>query len=148
MPAVIDTYVTQIGPTKTPEVIEALLEENCAEDRIKGIIAAVDPARCPIEGLVRVMEDHNRLLMLRPWLEARFSEREHAKEPALHNALAKILISSADERYVPCAVLISFLLPFFLLCNFWFLRSFYWCRSLHIFVSWIYLFACFVFIYV
>lgn len=99
MPAVIDTYVTQIGPTKTPEVIAALLEENCAEDRVKGIIAAVDPTRCPIEGLVRVMEEHNRLLMLRPWLEQRFTEREHAKDPALHNALAKILISSADERY-------------------------------------------------
>lgn len=98
MPAVIDTYVTQIGPSKTPEVIAALLEENCAEDRVKGIIAAVDPARCSIEGLVRVMEEHNRLLMLRPWLEQRFTEREHAKDPALHNALAKILISSADER--------------------------------------------------
>jgi clathrin heavy chain len=100
MPAVIDTYVSQIAPSKTPLVIDALLEENCPDDRIKGLIVTPDPRQIPIEALVNVMENHSRLLMLRPWLEARFSDQ--VKETALHNALAKILISSADERYSFC----------------------------------------------
>jgi len=95
MHAAIESYVQQINPLKTPEVVSALIDENCPEERIKALIASVGHL-CPVDGLVKVMESHNRLLMLHSWLEARFNE--HNKEPATHNALAKILIASSDER--------------------------------------------------
>lgn len=99
MHQVIDAYVQSISPHKTPEVVDALLEDNCPEERVKIIIGMVG-SNCPIDALVKVMESHNRLLLLRPWLEARFNEQ--LKDPvqlsATHNALAKILIASSDDR--------------------------------------------------
>jgi len=91
----IDVYCQQINPSNTPIVIGVLLDESCDEEKIKGILHTVGHL-CPIDSLVDEVEKRNKLKMLRPWLEARFAEGN--REPATHNALAKILITTHDER--------------------------------------------------
>jgi clathrin heavy chain len=91
----IEQFVQQINPMKTPQVVGALLDDNCAEEQIKSIINSVGKL-CPVAELVSECESRGRLLLLRSWLEQRYNESN--KEQATHNALAKILIASGDER--------------------------------------------------
>jgi clathrin heavy chain len=97
---VIDIYLTKMNPGAAPMVIGALLDLNCAEDYINTLIMSVpaphaDPSlpqgpHCPIGALVAQVEQRNRLVMLRPWLESRMHEKN--VDPELHDALAKIYI--------------------------------------------------------
>ena len=91
----IEAYVQNINPVNTPQVIGALLDENADEGKVKHLVSAVGHL-CPVDRLVEEVERRNRLKLLRPWLEARYNEGN--REPALHNALAKILIMTNDER--------------------------------------------------
>lgn len=88
-------YVQQLNPLKTPEVVAALLDENAPEETIKELITSVGQL-CPVSELVDEVEKRDRLPLLTQWLEARFNDGN--KEPATHNALAKILIASGDDR--------------------------------------------------
>lgn len=91
----VENYVQNINPMNTPVVVGALLDEGVDESKIKSIINAVGHL-CPVDKLVEEVEKRNRLKLLRPWLEARFNEGN--REPSTHNALAKILIITNDER--------------------------------------------------
>lgn len=91
----VELYLQNINPINTPIVVGALLDENADENKIKQIINASGHL-CPVDKLVEEVEKRNRLKLLRPWLEARFTEG--SREPAMHNALAKILIITNDER--------------------------------------------------
>lgn len=51
----LEQYVTRRNPTKTPEVVGALIEGNASEDFIKSILTAVG-TMCPIDELVREVE--------------------------------------------------------------------------------------------
>lgn len=87
----IEVYVVKVNPTKCPQVTGALIDLDCSEDFIKTLLQNVRAA-CPIEPLVAEVEKRNRLRVLLPWLEARVSEGN--QDPALHNAMAKILIDT------------------------------------------------------
>lgn len=91
----VELYLQNINPINTPLVVGALLDENADENKIKAIINAVGHL-CPVDRLVEEVEKRGRLKLLRPWLEARFNEGN--REAATHNALAKILIITNDER--------------------------------------------------
>eukprot|EP01127_Copromyxa_protea_P002769 TRINITY_DN1272_c0_g1_i1.p1 TRINITY_DN1272_c0_g1~~TRINITY_DN1272_c0_g1_i1.p1 ORF type:complete len:1717 (+),score=471.10 TRINITY_DN1272_c0_g1_i1:887-6037(+) len=94
----LQIYVQQLNPLKTPEVVGALLDENASDESVQELITAVGHL-CPVGELVEEVEKRERLPLLTQWLEARFNEGN--KEPATHNALAKILISSGDDRAEP-----------------------------------------------
>lgn len=94
-------YVQQLNPLKTPEVVAALLDEDAPEESIREIINTVGHL-CPVRELVDEVEKRDRLPLLTQWLEARFNDGN--KEPATHNALAKILIASGDDRAEPFIV--------------------------------------------
>eukprot|EP00439_Symbiodinium_sp_Y106_P050456 s5403_g6.t1 len=81
----IEVYVVKVNPLKCPQVIGSLIDLDCSEDFIKTLLQNVRAA-CPAEPLVEQIEKRNRLRLLLPWLEAR--------DPHLHNAMAKILIDT------------------------------------------------------
>lgn len=87
----IEVYVAKVNPTKSPDVVGTLIDLDCSEDFIKGLLQTVR-ATCPVEPLVAEAEKRNRLRLLLPWLEARVAEG--SQDPALHNALAKICIDT------------------------------------------------------
>ena len=99
---VLEIYLTKMNPAATPVVVGTLLDLNCDEEFIQRLINAVpaphaDPTlpqapHCPIGALVTAVESHNRLSMIRPWLEVRLQEQN--KDPELHNALAKIYVDA------------------------------------------------------
>lgn len=90
----IEVYVTQINPDSTPVVVGALLDDDAQEDFIKGLINSVGRL-CPVDRLVEEVEKRNRLKILYSWLEARY--KEGSKDPALHNAMAKIFVDTRQE---------------------------------------------------
>lgn len=87
----IEVYVVKVNPANCPEVVGTLIDLDCSEDFVKGLLQNVRAA-CPVEPLVAEVEKRNRLRILLPWLEARQSEGN--QDPALHNALAKIYIDT------------------------------------------------------
>lgn len=87
----IEVYVTKVSPQKTPQVIGKLLDLECSEEVIKGLLMAVGPALQSADELVEQVERRNRLRLLLPWLESRVAQG--SQEPAVHNALGKILIT-------------------------------------------------------
>lgn len=87
----IEVYVVKVNPTNCPTVIGTLIDLDCSEDFIKNLLQNVRSA-CPVETLVEQVERRNRLRILLPWLEARIAEGN--QDPALHNAVAKIIIDT------------------------------------------------------
>ena len=85
----IEVYVMKVNPGNCPRVIGALIDLDCQEDMIKGLLNNVRSA-CPVGPLVDEAEKRNRLRVIQPWLEARVAEG--STEPALHNAMAKVTI--------------------------------------------------------
>eukprot|EP00741_Cyanophora_paradoxa_P015948 tig00000042_g15397.t1 len=90
----IEFYVQKVNATQTPAVVGALLDADAPEDFIRNVVMSVRNL-CPVEPLVEQCEKRNRLKILLPWLEQRFAEGN--KEPALHNALAKIYIDTNKD---------------------------------------------------
>jgi len=86
----IEVYVQKVSPQNTPIVIGKLLDLNCDEDFIKTLLDSVRN-QCPVDPLVKEVEERNRLRMLQPFLEQRVAEGN--TEPATHNALGKIYIT-------------------------------------------------------
>ncbi|KAI9064179.1 clathrin heavy chain [Trametes sanguinea] len=90
----IEVYVTRVNSRRTPQVIGGLLDVDCDETTIKGLLAAV-PGNFPIDELVQEVESRNRLKLILPWLEARV--QEGSQDPAVYNAVAKIYIDSNNN---------------------------------------------------
>lgn len=90
----IEAYTQQINPVNTPLVVGALMDVDCPEDYIKGILNAVR-ALCPAAPLIEQVEKRHRLKVIQPWIEARVSEG--SQDPAVHNALMKIYIISNNN---------------------------------------------------
>lgn len=87
----IEIYVQKVNPTRTPEVIGALLDVDCDENIIKGLLMSVR-SPVPIDALVEEVEKRNRLKMLLPYLENKI--KEGVRDTSIFNALAKIYIDS------------------------------------------------------
>ncbi|KAL2270263.1 hypothetical protein VTJ83DRAFT_2447 [Remersonia thermophila] len=96
----IEIYVQQVNPARTPGVIGGLLDVDCDESIIKGLLSTVNPISIPIDELVHEVETRNRLKLLLPFLEATLAAGN--QQQAVYNALAKIYIDSNNnpERFL------------------------------------------------
>lgn len=90
----IEVYVQRVNSARTPQVIGGLLDVDCDETTIKGLLASV-VGIFPIEELVEEVEKRNRLKLILPWVEARIASGQ--QDSALFNALAKISIDSNNN---------------------------------------------------
>ncbi|KAK3718293.1 Clathrin heavy chain [Vermiconidia calcicola] len=88
----IEVYVQRINPSRTPAVIAGLLDMDCDEGVLKGLLSSVSPQSIPIDELVAEVESRNRLKLLLPFLEATLAAG--GQQQAIFNALAKIYIDS------------------------------------------------------
>ena len=88
-----------MNPSRLPVVAGGLLDVDCTEDVIKGLIMSVR-GQFSTDELVAEVEKRNRLKLLLPWLESRI--HDGSEEPATHNALAKIYIDANNnpERFL------------------------------------------------
>jgi clathrin heavy chain len=91
----IEVYVQRINPARTPGVIGGLLDVDCDETIIKGLLSSVNPNSVPIDELVEEVESRNRLKLLLPFLEATLASGN--QQQAVFNALAKIYIDSNNN---------------------------------------------------
>ncbi|KAK0118946.1 hypothetical protein ONS96_012020 [Cadophora gregata f. sp. sojae] len=96
----IEVYVQRVNPARTPAVVGGLLDVDCDESIIKGLLQTVNPASIPIDELVSEVESRNRLKILLPFLEATLAAGN--QQQAVYNALAKIYIDSNNnpERFL------------------------------------------------
>ncbi|KAH7131916.1 hypothetical protein B0J11DRAFT_520333 [Dendryphion nanum] len=91
----IEVYVQRVNPARTPAVVGGLLDVDCDEGIIKGLLSSVTPSSIPIDELVSEVESRNRLKMLLPFLEQTLQAGN--QEQAVYNALAKIYIDSNNN---------------------------------------------------
>jgi clathrin heavy chain len=91
----IEVYVQRVNPARTPAVIGGLLDVDCDESIIKGLLASVTPSSIPIDELVAEVETRNRLKLLLPFLEQTLASGN--QQQAVYNALAKIYIDSNNN---------------------------------------------------
>ena len=91
----IEVYVQRVNPARTPQVIGGLLDVDCDESIIKGLLASVTPSSIPIDELVAEVESRNRLKLLLPFLEQTLAAGN--QQQAVYNALAKIYIDSNNN---------------------------------------------------
>ena len=76
---------------RTPQVVGGLLDFDCDETMIKGLLASV-MGNFPIDKLVHEVEQRNRLKLILPWPEA--CVQSSSRDPLVFNAMAKIYIDS------------------------------------------------------
>lgn len=86
----IEVYVQRVNPARTPAVVGGLLDVDCDENIIKGLLSSVSPQSIPIDELVSEVESRNRLKLLLPFLESTLPAGN--QQQAVYNALAKIYI--------------------------------------------------------
>uniref|UniRef100_M4ELN0 Clathrin heavy chain n=1 Tax=Brassica campestris TaxID=3711 RepID=M4ELN0_BRACM len=99
----IEGYVQKVNPGSAPLVVGQLLDDECPEDFIKGLIISVR-SLLPVETLVEECEKRNRLRLLTQFLEHLVTEG--SQDVHVHNALGKIIIDSNNnpEQQVSSAV--------------------------------------------
>ena len=104
MQSFIYIFLPQVNPSRLPVVAGGLLDGDCTEDVIKGLIMSVR-GQFSTDELVAEVEKRNRLKLLLPWLESRV--HDGSEEPATHNALAKIYIDANNnpERFLKYVLL-------------------------------------------
>ncbi|CAK7913259.1 clathrin heavy chain [[Candida] anglica] len=90
----IEVYVQQVNPANTPQVIAGLLDVDCDESIIKGLLESV-LGRVPVKDLVAEVEKRNRLKILLPFLEKTLQGGSNDQE--VYNTLAKIYIDSNNS---------------------------------------------------
>jgi clathrin heavy chain len=90
----IEVYVQQVNPSKTPQVVAALLDVDCDEKVIQNLIQSVI-GQVPIAELTAEVEKRNRLKLLLPFLEATLNSG--VQDQAVFNTLAKIYIDSNNN---------------------------------------------------
>ncbi|GAV54607.1 hypothetical protein ZYGR_0AN00750 [Zygosaccharomyces rouxii] len=95
----IEAFVQQVNPSKTPQVVGALLDVDCDEDFIKGLLQSVF-SQVSVKELTEEVEKRNRLKLLLPFLEQTLAQG--AQDQGVYNALAKIYIDSnnAPEKFL------------------------------------------------
>ncbi|KAG4934867.1 hypothetical protein JHK85_049786 [Glycine max] len=89
----IEGYVQKVNPGNAPLVVGQLLDDECPEDFIKGLILSVR-SLLPVEPLVEECEKRNRLRLLTQFLEHLVSEG--SQDVHVHNALAVKAFMTAD----------------------------------------------------
>lgn len=90
----IEGYVQKVNPSNAPLVVGQLLDDDCPEDFIKGLILSVR-SLLPVEPLVEECEKRNRLRLLTQFLEHLVSEG--SQDVHVHNALGKIIIDTNNN---------------------------------------------------
>ncbi|GMM46180.1 clathrin heavy chain [Pichia kluyveri] len=90
----IEVYVQQVNPSKTSQVVAALLDVDCDENIIKSLLQSV-LGQVPIAELCEEVEKRNRLKILLPFLEATLASGTQDK--AVYDTLAKIYIDSNNN---------------------------------------------------
>ncbi|KAG5405545.1 hypothetical protein IGI04_011664 [Brassica rapa subsp. trilocularis] len=80
----IEGYVQKVNPGNAPLVVGQLLDDECPEDFIKGLILSVR-SLLPVEPLVEECEKRNRLRLLTQFLEHLVSEG--SQDVHVHNSL-------------------------------------------------------------
>ncbi|CAN6483932.1 unnamed protein product [Victoria cruziana] len=90
----IEGYVQKVNPGNAPLVVGQLLDDECPEDFIKGLILSVR-SLLPVEPLVEECEKRNRLRLLSQFLEHLVNEG--SQDGHVHNALGKIIIDSNNN---------------------------------------------------
>lgn len=90
----IETYVQQVNPAKTPEVVGALIDMDCDEKFIQDLLMSV-LGQVPVNELTTEVEKRNRLKILLPFLEKTLESG--TQEQSVYNALAKIYIDSNNS---------------------------------------------------
>ncbi|KAK4579547.1 hypothetical protein RGQ29_029281 [Quercus rubra] len=95
----IEGYVQKVNPGNAPLVVGQLLDDECPEDFIKGLILSVR-SLLPVEPLVEECEKRNRLRLLTQFLEHLVSEG--SQDVHVHNALEHFLTTNPyyDSRVV------------------------------------------------
>ncbi|KAK4798250.1 hypothetical protein SAY86_030576 [Trapa natans] len=83
----IEGYVQKVNPGNAPSVVGQLLDDECPEDFIKGLILSVR-SLLPVEPLVEECEKRNRLRLLTQFLEHLVSEG--SQDVHVHNALEQV----------------------------------------------------------
>ncbi|KHG11889.1 Clathrin heavy chain 2 -like protein [Gossypium arboreum] len=81
----IEGYVQKVNPGNAPLVVGQLLDDECAEDFIKGLILSVR-SLLPVEPLVEECEKRNRLRLLTQFLEHLVSEGSQDVHIVLQNS--------------------------------------------------------------
>jgi len=90
----IEVYVQRVNSARTPQVVGGLLDVDCDEQTIKNLLASVTGI-FPVNELVEEVETRNRLKLIQPWIQSKIEGG--SQDPALYNALAKILIDSNNN---------------------------------------------------
>eukprot|EP00879_Flechtneria_rotunda_P000465 GHRR01000566.1.p1 GENE.GHRR01000566.1~~GHRR01000566.1.p1 ORF type:complete len:1351 (+),score=578.78 GHRR01000566.1:197-4249(+) len=90
----IEGYVQKVSPTKTPQVVGALLDCEAPDEFINNLILSVR-SLLPVDTLVEQVEKRNRLKLLTPFLEHLI--REGSTDPHVHDALGKIIIDTNNN---------------------------------------------------
>nr|PNR52339.1 hypothetical protein PHYPA_008713 [Physcomitrium patens] len=90
----IEGYVQKVNPSKAPQVLSQLLDDDCPEEFIKGLLLSVR-SLLSVEALVDECEKRNRLKLLTPLLEHLVSEG--SKDVQVHNALGKVTIDTNNN---------------------------------------------------
>lgn len=85
----IEIYVQKVNSSRTPEVLGALMDVDCEESVIKGLLMSVTGV-VPVDKLVEECEKRNRLKLLLPYLEGKV--REGSQDTQVFTALGKIYI--------------------------------------------------------
>ncbi|WZY96091.1 hypothetical protein YC2023_068420 [Brassica napus] len=91
----IEGYVQKVNPGSAPLVVGQLLDDECPEDFIKGLIISVR-SLLPVETLVEECEKRNRLRLLTQFLEHLVTEG--SQDVHVHNALEQV--SSAVKAFM------------------------------------------------
>lgn len=91
----IEIYVQRVNPSRTPEVIAALLDVDCDESVIKALLDSVPVDKISVENLVSEVEKRNRLKIILPFLEKVLATG--TQDHAVFDALAKIYIDSNNN---------------------------------------------------
>ncbi|KAJ1551044.1 hypothetical protein HK096_003494 [Nowakowskiella sp. JEL0078] len=88
-----------VNTSRTLQVVGCLLDVDCDEAIIKGLLMSVNSI-IPIDEIVAECEQRNRLKMLLWWLESRMMQG--SQDPQVYNAVAKIYIdtNSNAERFL------------------------------------------------
>lgn len=90
----IEIYVQRVNSKRTPQVIGGLLDVDCEESVIKGLLSSVT-GEFAIDELVDEVEKRNRLKLILPWLNTRVEQG--STDHAVYNAVAKISIDSNNN---------------------------------------------------
>lgn len=90
----IEIYVQKVNPARLPEIVGALLDLDCREDFLRGMMMGTPPSYS-MEKLVEEVSKRNRIKLVRPIIENLVSSGN--VDPSVHSALAIIFIESNNR---------------------------------------------------